>query len=132
MMNEAKFKGWYMKYFGFGNFSVVGEAEAPIVSVLKAFFDIANRKDGFYNYSELEEKTSPGECWLLLNMLIQAGLVDWGSSARCGWIEPECKDVCDFVATHTAEQLCEIVNSDEDWAECEPWGWWTGLGQGAS
>jgi hypothetical protein len=116
MKPEMQFKQWEGRVFGAG----YGSGELPIMKAIKTFFDsLEDRRS--YNFQVLEAKMGDTVTWLLINALDKGNQIEWGTSARFGWITSCGENVRDFIADKSAEELYEILMSDEnnDYCECD-------------
>lgn len=113
MKEEMQFKQWEGRVFGAG----YGTGELPILKALKVFFD--SLEDRSYNFEVLEEKLGDTVTWLLINALSKGNQIEWGTSARFGWLTSCGEYVREFVKDKTPEQLYDILMSDEDNDYCE-------------
>lgn len=116
---EQSFADWEGSAFGLG----YGSGEPHVLPALKAFFAAFGRDDlpNAYEYKRLEAAVTPPVAWLLINALGKAGVIEWGTSARYGWLTPHGDRLKAFVDAHTADQLVEICCSQtEDDFPCYP------------
>jgi len=106
---ELQFIDWERRVFGAG----YGSGELPILKAVKVFFDLL--EDGrSYNYEKLEKELGDTVTWLLINAFDKGSVIEWGTSARFGWITSCGKYVRDFIKGKTPEELYEIVMADCD------------------
>lgn len=109
MNKELQFRNWESRVFGAG----YGTGELPILKAIKMFFDCL--EDGRkYDYTVLEKKLGDTVTWLLINALDKGNVIEWGTSARFGWLTSSGEFVRDFVRGKTAEELYEIVMGDHE------------------
>ena len=106
---ELQFTDWENMVFGAG----YGSGELPILKSVKVFFDLL--EDGrSYSYKALEDKLEATVTWLLINAFDKGDVIEWGTSARFGWLTSSGEYVRDFIKDKTAEELYEIVMTDND------------------
>ncbi len=111
------FRDWESHVFGYG----YGTGEPYILGALRTFLDLCRRLSGAgYDYAQLELALTPAVAWLLINVLSHAGLIDYGVSARYGWLTIVGVALRDFVTAHTVEELCEMIDSPEGKFPCAP------------
>lgn len=118
-LTNKHFIDWEASVFGFG----YGTGEEHTIKALKEFLASCNPVDGpvFYDHQELEAKLGPTAAWLLINILCHAGLVDYGTSPRHGWLTGRGSLLKKFTDRHTTEQLCEMVDvCGGDYVHCLP------------
>jgi len=109
MNKELQFTDWETRVFGAG----YGSGELPILKSVKVFFDLLEDKRN-YSYEVLEEKLGDTVTWLLINAFDKGSVIEWGTSARFGWLTSSGEYVRDFIKDKTAEKLYEIVMADND------------------
>lgn len=107
MKEEQQFKDWEARVFGAG----YGSGELPILKAVKVFFDCLEGGRS-YDYEDLEKKLGDTVTWLLINAFDKGSLIEWGTSARHGWLTSCGEYVRDFIKGKSAEELYEIVMSD--------------------
>lgn len=105
---EKQFRDWEARVFGSG----YGSGELPILKAVKVFFE--SIEDTSYDYQKLEEKLGDTVTWLLINAFSNGNVIEWGTSARYGWLTSCGVYVKDFVKDKTPEQLYEIVMSNDE------------------
>ena len=89
---ELNFIEWETRAFGCG----YGTGETPILKATKIFFK--NLEDGRrYDYEILEETLGDTVTWLLINAFEKANIIEWGTSARFGWLNSCGEFVRDFI-----------------------------------
>lgn len=109
-MNEnLQFKGWEQRVFGAG----YGTGELPILKAVKVFFDCLEDSRS-YDYEKLEKNLGDTVTWLLINAFDKGNVIEWGTSARFGWLTSCGEYVRDFIKDKTPEELYEIVMADDD------------------
>ena len=115
---EDYFTDWEHATFGYG----YGTGEAYIVPALKAWFSAVGRDDldHAYDCQNLEDEWSPTVVWLLINILCHAGIIEYGSSPRYGWLTDEGKALKSFIDSKTVVELHDLTCRDEDYRYCYP------------
>lgn len=114
MKPEMQFKQWEGRVFGAG----YGSGELPVMKAVKIFFD-SLEDERSYDFETLESKLGDTTTWLLINAFDKGSMIEWGTSARFGWLT-SCGDyVRDYVKDKSPEQLYDILMSDEDEDYCE-------------
>jgi hypothetical protein len=113
--DKYHFRDWEGRVFGSG----YGSGEPPIMAAIKTFFD-SLEEGRQYDYRILEEKLGGASAWLLINALSRGktAAIEWGTSARFGWLTASGEHVRDFVKKYTAEELVDILMSDEGDPPC--------------
>ena len=113
MKKEIQFKQWEQRVFGAG----YGSGELPILGAVKMFFNCLE-DDRNYDYKRLEKEMGDTVTWLLINAFDKGNVIEWGTSARFGWLTFCGEFVRDFIKNKTPEELYEIVMEDGE-AICE-------------
>lgn len=108
-MNDQEFKKWENETFGYG----YGTGESYTLPVLKRLFELFP-ESGPYDYAEIEKKIGAEIFWLLLTILMRSSedILNYGSSPRYGWLDPKGKELKEYLATRTVDQLYDVVMSD--------------------
>lgn len=114
-MDNKHFIDWEYNFFGFG----YGTGEPHTLSVIKKFFTNLN-KDGTYDYEEMENALGPEQFWLLLNILCNADIIDYGTSPRYGWLTKEGQILRSYIDGKTVSELCELITEDNSFVHCYP------------
>lgn len=116
---EQNFTDWESYTFGFG----YGTGEEHTLAALKTFFSLVETDDpsGRYDHRKLESALGPTVAWLLINVLCNASVLDYGTSPRFGWLSPEGEKLREFFAAHTIDELYDICTyHDENYIHCGP------------
>lgn len=132
---EDHFHDWESCVFGYG----YGTGEHHTLPALHKFF--SEFHEGSYDYARLTEALGPVVTWLLINALCKADILEYGTSARYGWLTNDHgRELAHFILRHTPEELYEICCSKtEEYSPCYPdhcncedgpcknpfWGRWT-------
>jgi hypothetical protein len=109
MKTDAEhFADWEAEVFGFG----YGTGEPHVLGALKTFLELCG--DAPYDYSEIERALTPATAWLMINALCRdgVGIIEYGTSPRCGWLTPQGKALRAFVTAHTIEELTGLTERD--------------------
>lgn len=114
---DDHFIDWESETFGFG----YGTGEEYVLPTLKRFLEAMPdmAEDGVgastncYDHELLSFQFTPVVAWLMLNALGQAGLIDYGTSPRYGWLSETGIALRRYVAARTIEQLHEILERDD-------------------
>lgn len=106
---ELQFIEWETRVFGAG----YGTGEFPILSAVKTFFKCLEDNRS-YNYKTLEKKLGDTVTWLLINAFDKGNMIEWGTSARYGWLTSCGEYVRDFIKDKTPEELYKIAMSEND------------------
>jgi hypothetical protein len=104
---ELQFSDWESRVFGAG----YGSGELPILKAVKIFFSCLENEYS-YDYEKLEEKLGDTITWLLINSFDKGNVIEWGTSARYGWLTSCGEFVRCFIKGKSAEELYNIVMSD--------------------
>jgi hypothetical protein len=108
------FRDWESEAFGFG----YGTGEPIIIPIVKRFFEIAPANgDDPYSYEKLENELSPSACWFVINALCHADTIEYGSSPRFGWLTKNGRNLKEFFANHSTDELIDLATRLEDEAE---------------
>lgn len=118
---EESFIDWESHVFGYG----YGTGEQHVLPALKSFFGAFGQgphdSPRGYGYREIEAAVGATVAWLLLNTLCHAGVLDYGTSPRHGWLTEPGEALRSFMATRSVEQLLEIIHSrTQDSIVCYP------------
>lgn len=113
MKQEDQFRMWEQVVFGSG----YGTGELPILKAVKSFFN-SLEGDGAYDYMVLERVLGDTVAWLLINAFSKGNMIEWGTSARHGWLTSCGRAVRDFVKDKTAQELYDIVMVDDQDSIC--------------
>lgn len=112
-MTNEQFREWERNVLGYG----YGTGEPHVLAALKTFLEHCNKgeRGESYEYEGLEQAVTPTVAWLLINILCRhdANVLEYGTSARYGWLTPFGVQLRDFLAAHTVEQLQEILDEEE-------------------
>lgn len=115
MEEKQQFQQWESRIFGAG----YGSGELPILKVVKVFFNSLER-DRSYNYEKLEKELGDTITWLLINAFNKGRVIEWGTSARFGWLTSCGEYVRDYIKNKTPEELYEIAMEDDQCiCECD-------------
>lgn len=105
---ENYFSDWEAEVFGYG----YGTGEVHTLPALKTFMENCP-ESGVYNYEQLEAALTPATAWLLINILCEADILDYGSSPRGAWLTEQGKALQAFVLAKTLDELYELSTEDE-------------------
>lgn len=113
---EEHFADWEVEFFGYG----YGSGEPVIMPLLRRFLELTSPTDG-YDHRVLERELTPAVAWLLINVLLQAGVFDYGTSSRHGFLTPRGRRLRDFVLSRPAEDLVWLTACQpDDYVHCSP------------
>lgn len=113
MKEDTWFQEWESTIFG----ACYGTGEMPILKAVKEFF--ANLQDGrSYDYETLERKLGDTVTWLLINAFDKANMIEWGTSARYGWLTSSGELLKEYMDKKTTEELYEIIMHREAICMC--------------
>jgi hypothetical protein len=108
MEKELQFIEWESKVFGAG----YGTGELPIMKSVKIFFECFNNNS--YDHEILEKALGDSVTWLLINLFNHYNIIEWGTSARYGWLTSSGEYVRDFIKDKTPEELYELLMTDHE------------------
>lgn len=117
---EQHFTDWEADVFGFG----YGSGEEHVLAALKGFFETvpvgaaAGKRN--YNYEAIERALTPQVAWLLINALCRMDAIEYGTSPRYGWLTDSGEALGTFFKEHSADQLYELANPDDEYIHCFP------------
>ena len=97
---------WEQEVFGFG----YGTGEEHTLKSIKKFFEYLN--DNSYSYEILEEKLGQEVTWLLINIFGHNNIIEYGTSARFGWLTSNGEMVRDYFKDKSINELYKILMSD--------------------
>lgn len=100
---EHQFKDWNQYYIGYG----YGTGEEHTLRALKTFLE-ATDKGNMYDFRNLEIAVTPTVAWLLINILCDADIIEYGTSPRTGWLSVAGRELKTFVSKYSAAQLYTI------------------------
>ncbi len=112
-MKDKYFIDWESQVFGYG----YGSGEEYIFDGLKAFFSCV-KKDGCYEHEVIEKSLGGLSCWLFINILCRADIIDYGTSPRYVWLSDKGKILKEYIESKTTEELYKMTNVDESYAHC--------------
>jgi hypothetical protein len=112
------FKDWEHHTFGYG----YGTGEARILEALRTFLECCYGFESYsYEYIELETVMDGTSVWLLINILCNAGIIEYGISPRFGSLTPEGVALRKFILGKSVDELYDITQSTpECYHWCEP------------
>lgn len=116
---EQHFADWESDVFGFG----YGSGEEHIIGALKTFMEAIpfDHLDKPYDYRILEQAVGPAACWLLINALCHADIIEYGTSPRHGWLDrPHGVALQNFIIAHSVDELVKMTDQPSDYAPCYP------------
>lgn len=119
MITDKHFIDWESYVFGYG----YGTGEPHIFEALKKFFQSMHespRGNLGYGYEAIEKEMGSMAAWLLLNTLLHADILSYGTSPRFGFLNPSGTALAEYLRDKTVDQLCEIVDVDEHHVYCFP------------
>lgn len=115
---ESYFADWETDVFGIG----YGSGEPHTLAALKIFFATVGQGEAAdrqhcYNYERLEVALTPTVAWLLINTLVKANVIEYGTSPRFAWLTEPGKKLKAFLATKSVDELVDIccAGSDENY-----------------
>jgi len=110
---DQHFAEWESETFGFG----YGTGEEHVMNALVAFFaSLENRRS--YDYRKAEELLGPMAAWLLINALCRADILEYGTSARYGWLTGKGERLRDYIGARSGGELADILSSFEQLDFC--------------
>jgi len=110
------FTDWESHVFGFG----YGTGEQFTLQALRRFFDSFNEDQRTYNYETLEKNLTATVAWLLINILCKVDILEYGTSARYGWLTAKGERLAAFVKSKPLEELWGLTSKDENYIHCYP------------
>ena len=105
---DNQFREWEIRAFGSG----YGTGEYPIMLSLKTFFKLL--EDNSYSHERLEKELGDTVTWLLINALSRVDILEWGTSARNGWLTSSGEHVKDYVQSKSTQELYEVLMEDTE------------------
>lgn len=112
---DDNFSDWENTVFGMG----YGTGEEYTVPALKQFL-AACPDEGTYDHEKLSDALGPVVAWLLINILVKADIIEYGSSPRFGWLTKQGQTLRAYVKTKTAAELVALSCRDSDYVICYP------------
>ena len=113
---EQSFADWESEVFGHG----YGTGEEYVMGALKGFCD-AWTADGRYGHGTLEKAVTAPVAWLLIDTLIRADVIEYGTSPRYGWAtHTHGKALVDFVRATSLGELIGFLDRPSDDFPCMP------------
>jgi hypothetical protein len=115
ILTDKHFVDWEGDVFGYG----YGSGEPHTLGALMKFFASLD-KGRSYDSDTMEAKLGPEVFWLLINALLHADMIDYGTSPRCGWLTVKGEILRDYLAQHTVDGLCDLLcdHRGMDYVEC--------------
>ena len=108
-MTPLEFKEWESTVFGYG----YGTGEPYVLQALSDFL-MNCPVEGTYDYREIENTIGAQVCWLLINVLGHADIIEYGTSPRFGWLTKKGVELRSFLAECGIEKALGIIGSDSD------------------
>ncbi len=118
---EDSFIDWEAYVFGFG----YGSGEPHIIEALRTFLLLCPDKSQnlvgvTYDYVVLEHHLTTLGAWLLINVLCNAGIIEYGVSPRFGWLTEKGRALREFMTTRQVPELLAMLRYDEEHIICSP------------
>ena len=107
------FSDWEGSAFGYG----YGTGEAFTIPALKMFFSRL-RENRLYEYTDLETMYGGLAAWLLINILCNEDILEYGTSPRYGWLTDKGERLRDFIQSKTGDELYALANRDQEYVPC--------------
>lgn len=109
-LTDKHFVDWEGDVFGYG----YGSGERPILGIMvKFFYALENGRS--YDYRTMYSILGIEQFWFLINALCNAGIIDYGTSPRWGWLTEKGEMLRDYIMTKTLDELCMLVCADINW-----------------
>ena len=111
--DKKSFQDWEDSVFGYG----YGTGEKYIIPALKRFLELCNEgPDGIcYDFEIIENELTPTVAWLLITILSNDEIIDYGTSPRFGWLTDRGIALKEFVMKYSGQELYDMaVNIQED------------------
>ena len=116
-LTDKQFIDWFSIVFPYG----YGTGEKIFLKALKGFMDSLDN-GRMYNYEVLESTIGKDATWFLINMLIKADIIGYGTSPRFAWIQDEIPEIAalrDYIISHTEDEMYEsVTRNDQDYVSC--------------
>ena len=106
-LTDKHFIDWESHYLGAG----YGTGEEHVFTAFHVFFCSLKGPNGSYDHTVLEKELGPIAAWFLINFLVQANLVDYGTSSRHGWLTLKGRLLREYMMDKSIEDLCRIIDS---------------------
>lgn len=118
---EQHFYDWFSGVFEYG----YGSGDEPMLVALRDFMTCCKPPNGSYDYRDLEAKMGKIVTWLMINTLCHAGIIEYGTSPRFGWLTPQGNAVRTYLCDRPWEQVTaayETIQTMEcgDYVSCFP------------
>ncbi len=116
---DDHFIDWMNENISYG----YGSGEPHTIPALRAFFLLCSEGvySTAYQYERLEEALNSAVVWLLINILCRAGIIEYGTSPRYGWLTPEGIKLRNYMLSKTEEELILLVcGTTENSIFCSP------------
>ena len=115
---DKYFIDWENETFGYG----YGTGEEAIIPVLINFFNLGmydkTHKVSSYDYKIVEESIGKVPTWLLINIFGHAGIIEYGTSPRYGWLTDKGHKLREYMLSKTVEELLKVLDTDEMYVYC--------------
>lgn len=113
------FADWESYHFGFG----YGTGEQHIFEALKKFMDtLFSIEEGgernSYRYTDLENELGAQVTWLLINFFGRTSIIEYGSSARFGWLTSKGKNLKRYLDKRSVSELVDLKSKYYSQVEC--------------
>uniref|UniRef100_A0A6M3XT75 Uncharacterized protein n=1 Tax=viral metagenome TaxID=1070528 RepID=A0A6M3XT75_9ZZZZ len=101
---DEQFIDWECSVFGYG----YGSGEMYTLQTLKDFFSLLQEERN-YDFEILEKELGGAICWLMINILCSADILEYGTSSRYGWLSEKGEKLRDYLKTKTVDDLYNLV-----------------------
>ncbi len=109
-LTDKHFVDWEGEVFGYG----YGSGEPHTLSALMKFFAYLDKQRS-YDSDTMETWLGPEVFWLLINALIHADIIDYGTSPRGGWLTVKGEVLRDYLGQNTVDGLCDLLHDHKRW-----------------
>lgn len=120
---DQSFSDWEGYVFGAG----YGTGEQYTVAALRTFLGAMQPNDHggvSYRYADLEAALTPTVAWLLINTMVGANIIDYGTSPRFAWLSPEGVRLREYMLGKTVDELLDALGQwdagNHDYIACYP------------
>lgn len=110
--DDRRFIEWENNVFGCG----YGTGDEHTLTALVEFMSLCSREiysDDVsflsYDYRVLEKELTPTVAWLMINILVNADVIEYGTSPRHGWLTKKGEEIHEYVGRKSLKNLIAMI-----------------------
>lgn len=106
---QEYFADWESHVFGYG----YGSGEEHVIEALQNFMGSLTDGKSTYDYRKLEVTLGATVTWLLINTLCEANIIEYGTSARFGWLTKQGENLKKYLSENMENPLISMGNDPD-------------------